>query len=116
MTWTAEQRRAVTADRMACGLCIVCARKVAPGEGRHCPDCHRVKLRAARRWKRSAHGRELERISASIRRTARIAAGLCSSSGCSTPAAPNRKQCRRCLDAVKLRVQLRMARAEGVIS
>ena len=114
MTWTAEERRAVNAGRLAQNRCITCDKPLVPGEREHCEACHGKKLRAARRWRKTARGRQLTRAADRLRRDARIASGTCST--CRAPAEAKRRQCRRCLDAAKVRVQLRLARVEGVIA
>lgn len=107
MTWTAAERRAKTAERIAASRCVSCKRPVLPGEGKRCPKCERVAARARRQWTKSEAGQAWNREYAAARYADRKARGVCIR--CETPAAPGRISCAAHLAADKLKTQLWLA-------
>ena len=76
MTWTAAERRAKTAERIAASRCVSCKRPVLPGEGKRCPKCERVATKARRRWTKSEAGQAWNREYAAARYADRKARGV----------------------------------------
>ena len=107
MTWTAAERRAKNDERIAQGRCVACRRPVLPSEGRRCPRCERVAVKARKRWTKSEAGQAWNRKYAADRYADRKARGVCIR--CETPAAPGRISCAAHLLADKLKTQLWLA-------
>lgn len=91
--------------------CRWCGCKLLPSEisptakVSYCESCRERKLRAARKWRRSASGKAWCASYAKDRRDTRIAAGLCER--CPAAAAPGRRACALHLEADKVRQSMR---------
>ena len=84
----AAERRAKNDERNAQGRCVACRRPVLPSEGRRCPRCERVAVKARKRWTKSEAGQAWNRKYAADRYADRKARGVCIRR--ETPAAPGR--------------------------
>lgn len=115
MTWTAEQRRAVNAERIAAGLCVWCA-EIVPlfsTTPTHCDACYAKKVASARRWRSTDLGLQRDRDDKAARRAAQIRAGLCAVPACASPPRSGRRMCPAHLNADTAR---QSARREGTLS